>query len=184
MIKALLSGQISAFERTWRYDGRYMRDLLAASPWTLIRFGMVSGMTPRRDAPAAALVAASLVATLSEDCGACTQIVVDMAARRGVAPTTLRAILAGDRAAMGADAELGYDFARSVLARDLEESDRVRAEILKRWGQKALVALSLALTTARLYPTVKYALGYGRACSRIEVAGQAAPLARPLTATA
>ena len=34
------------------------------------------------------------------------------------------------------------------------------------WGKKALVDISLALTTSRLYPTVKYALGHGKASSR------------------
>jgi len=184
MIKALLSRQISAFERTWRYDASYMRELLAASPWTFLRFSLVAGMTPRRGAPPPALAAAGVVGTLHEDCGPCTQIVVDMAARQGLADATLRAILAGDHAGMGADAALGYDFARSVLARNLEEGDRLRAEIVKRWGQKALVALSLAITTARIYPTVKYALGHGRTCARVVVAGEAAPHARPFAAAA
>jgi hypothetical protein len=40
------------------------------------------------------------------------------------------------------------------------------------------VDLSLAITTARLYPTVKYALGHGKACSRLVVEGEAAPFHR------
>jgi hypothetical protein len=34
------------------------------------------------------------------------------------------------------------------------------------------MAVSLSITTARMYPTLKYALGYGKACSRVTVAGR------------
>lgn len=101
-----------------------------------------------------------------------------MAEAGGVKPETLRAILAGDEAAMGADAALGWRFARASLARDMEAADPLRDEILRRWGDKGLVAIGMAITTARMYPTLKYALGYGKACSRVTVAGEAAPLHR------
>jgi hypothetical protein len=61
----------------------------------------------------------------------------------------------------------------------MERADPLRDEILRRWGEKALVAISMAITTARIYPTLKYALGYGKACSRIVVAGEAAPVVHP-----
>ena len=31
-----------------------------------------------------------------------------------------------------------------------------------------------------MYPTLKYALGHGKTCSRVTVAGEAAPFERPL----
>jgi len=34
-----------------------------------------------------------------------------------------------------------------------------------------VLALAFAITTAKMYPTVKYALGFGKACQRITVAG-------------
>jgi hypothetical protein len=33
------------------------------------------------------------------------------------------------------------------------------------------VSLALAITAARIYPTVKYALGHGKACMRVVVGG-------------
>jgi hypothetical protein len=125
------------------------------------------------------MAGAGLVATLTEDCGPCVQIGIDIACASGVAPQTLAAILAGDEDAMGSDAALGYRFARASLARDLEAADAAREEVVRRWGQKAVVALGLALATARTYPTLKYALGHGKACSRVVVAGKAAPVRRP-----
>ena len=42
---------------------------------------------------------------------------------------------------------------------------------MKRRGRRALVSLAFAMTAARLYPTVKYALGHGKACTRVVVGG-------------
>ena len=81
---------------------------------------------------------------------------------------------------MGENAALAYRFARASLARDMQAADPLRDEIVRRWGQKGLVALALALTTARMYPTVKYALGHGKSCSRVMVAGEAAPFHPPM----
>jgi hypothetical protein len=125
------------------------------------------------------VAAARLVGTLAGDCGPCVQIGVDMATAAGVAPEVLRAILTGDRFAMGEDAALGFDFAQAVVGRHLADADETRAEIERRWGPKAVTALGLALTTARMYPEIKYALGHGHACTRVVVAGVAAPFHVP-----
>jgi len=180
MLRALLDRlAIRPFERAFSYDASYLRALLAASPATFLKFSVLSGLVPRRDAPAEALAAAGVVATLREDCGPCTQIGVDMAVKGGVERAVLRAILAGDLATMGDGAALAYRFAQASLDRDLEAADPLRDEIVRRWGEKGLVAIALTITTGRMYPTLKYALGYGKACSKVTVAGEAAPFERP-----
>jgi hypothetical protein len=184
MIRALLSHLLSSFERTWNYDASYLREVLEVSPWALVRFMLVGSLGHGRRAPAQALAAAGIVGSLTEDCGPCTQIGVDMAAKAGVPPDVLRAILAGDGAAMGRDARLGYDFAGAVLDRDLVRADALRAEILGLWGKGALVDIAFALTTSRMYPTLKYALGHGRACSRVTIAGEPASFRRPASIAA
>ena len=50
----------------------------------------------------------------------------------------------------------------------MQVADPLRDEIVRRWGQKALVAVSLAIVTGRMYPTLKYALGHGKTCQRID----------------
>jgi len=183
MLKTMLTRWIDGFERQWGYDASYMRRVLAASPATLLKFSFVVGVVDRKAAPGAAIAAAGIAGTLAEDCGPCTQISVDMAAAGGVPPAVLRAILAGDEAAMGEDAALAWRFARASLARDMDAADPLRDEIVRRWGDKGLVAVSMAITTARMYPTLKYALGYGKACSKVVVAGVATPVAHaPLAA--
>lgn len=171
---------IRPMERSFGYDAGYMRDVLAASPAAFLKFSLLPSLAPRRAAPAEALAAAGIVATLREDCGPCTQIGVDIAQRSGVPKATLKAILAGDEAAMGESARLAYRFAQASLDRDMEAADPLRDEIVRRWGQKGLVAIALTITTARMYPTLKYALGHGKACSKVVVAGESAPFERPL----
>jgi hypothetical protein len=180
MLRALLNAQIRKMERTWTYDASYLHEMIDASPMSALKFSVLTGLVDRRDAPGEALAAVGIVGTLAEDCGPCTQISVDMAAAGGVKPEVLRAILAGDVEAMGADAALGYRFARTALERRLEEADAVREAVVRRWGRKGLVALALTLTTARMYPTVKYAMGHGKTCSRVTVAGEAAPHQTPV----
>ena len=178
MLKAILHAVTGRFERRYDYDASYMRELIDIDPAAFFAFSKVQGLSSYRRAPPEALVAAGLVGTLAEDCGPCTQIGVDMAAKGGVEPQVLRAILAGDEAAMGEDAALAWKFARASLARDLEAVEPLREEVVRRWGDQGLVALSLTLMTARMYPTLKYALGYGKTCSKIVVAGKDAPVAQ------
>jgi hypothetical protein len=181
MLKALLDRlAIRPLERAFNYDASYMREVLDASPVAFLKFGLLSGLTPRRAAPGEALAAAGIAATLREDCGPCTQIGVDIAERSGVKPAVLRGILAGDERAMGETAALAWRFANASLDRDMATADPLRDEIVRRWGRKALVALSLSIVTGRMYPTLKYALGHGKTCSKIVVGGQSAPVERPL----
>lgn len=172
MLKTLLSRWLDGFERTFQYDAGYMRHVLRVNPASLVKFAIGTRAPDVKAAPAAALAAAGLVGTLTEDCGPCVQIGVDIAAAGGVDPAILRAIVAGDEAAMGDTAALAYRFARASLARDMETCDPLRDEIVRRWGDKALVAISLSIVAARMYPTLKYALGYGKTCSQVRVRGE------------
>jgi hypothetical protein len=177
MLRFFFSRYLDKFERTWGYDASYMRDVLAVSPASLLKFYLSTAAADRKAAPTEGILAAGLAGVLAEDCGPCTQIGVDMASAGGVKPEILRAILAGDEAGMGETAALAWRFANASLARDMTVADPLRDEIVRRWGEKALVAIGLTLTAARMYPTLKYALGHGKACSKITVAGVATPVA-------
>ncbi|HUH83733.1 MAG TPA: hypothetical protein VLX85_03945 [Stellaceae bacterium] len=171
MLKWLIRRRIAAFERAYDYDMSYARDILAVSPQALARFGGVEKLARyRRDVPLEACFAAKLTAAKAEDCGPCTQLVVTMAERAGVAPAVLRAVLQADERAMSADASLGFRFARAVLAHD-PEADGLREAVVARWGKHALISLGFAIAATRVFPTVKYALGHGQACTRVTVGG-------------
>lgn len=173
MLKWLIKRRIAAFDRTYHYDSSYARHILEIDTGAFLKFAKVMGIVQyRKGVPTAAWYAAKLAVTLAEDCGACTQLVVTMAERDGVAPGVLEAIVVGDERAMPEDAVLGMRFAKSVMSHD-PVADDLRADIVRRWGERALVSLAFAVTAARIFPTVKYALGHGQACRRITVAGTA-----------
>jgi hypothetical protein len=120
---------------------------------------------------------------MAEDCGPCTQLVVDMAQRQGVDPAILRAVVARDLTAMPFDVALAMRFAETTLNHAPEAND-LREEVVRRWGKRALVSLAFAITSARIYPTLKYAMGHGRACTRVTVGGETRPVPRALTKAA
>ena len=172
MIKWALHKALGRFERDWKYDAGYMHEMVEASPRAAWLFSRVTALGRfRRDLPIDAWCAAGITAVRHEDCGPCTQLGVTMAERAGVDAGVLRAVLSDNPDAMPADVALVWRFTRATLAHDAA-ADEYREAIVKRWGRRALVSVALAITAARLYPTVKYALGHGKACTRIVVDGR------------
>jgi hypothetical protein len=107
---------------------------------------------------------------LSEDCGPCTQLCVDMALEAGMPRDQIEAVLRRDTRAMSDTNRLAYRFADAVVRRtsdDEEYRDAVRAQ----WGQKGVIDLTLALQMGRMFPMVKAALGYAKECRRVTVDG-------------
>src|SRR5262252_44539 len=184
MLRWLLRRIVGAFERQWNYDASYLRDIVDASPRAVWRFLNAARLgNYRRDVPIDAWFAAGLTAVRSEDCGPCTQLGTAMAERQGVRPEILRAILRDDVAAMPDDVALAWRFTKATLAHD-PAADDYRAVILERWGPRALVSLAFAITASRIYPTVKYAMGHGKACTRVVVGGAPVAIDRELTSRA
>jgi hypothetical protein len=172
MLSWIIKKRLDAFERKYGYDVSYARELLAVDPRALMAFARTEGMGKyRRDVPAHVYYAVKLTGIIHEDCGPCTQLGVAMALEAGVTDKVLASIVRGDVTTMSDEVALGVKFARASLAHDLE-ADVYREEIEKRWGKRAVVSLAFALTMSRVYPTLKYALGFGKACSRVVVGGE------------
>jgi hypothetical protein len=175
MLKWLMHRGIAAFERQWSYDASYVHEMVEADPRAAWMFQRATSLGKyRKDVPADALAAAAVTAVRREDCGPCTQLGVSMAERAGVDPKVLRAVLTEAPALMPPDVALAWRFTRATLDHD-PSAEQYRQEISRRWGPRAVVSLAFAILTARMYPTVKYAMGHGQACTRIVVDG--APLA-------
>src|SRR5262249_28001464 len=150
----------------------YMREMIDASPSAAWLFSRVTALGQfRRDLPLDAWFTAGITAVRHEDCGPCTQLAVSMAERAGLSPVVLRAVLGDNPGAMPPDIALVWKFTRATLAHDAA-ADEYREAIVKRWGKRALVSVAFSITAARIYPTVKYALGYGKACTRVVVGGK------------
>ena len=171
MVKWLMRRGLAAFERQWNYDASYVHDMIEADPRAAWMFQRATSLGKyRKDVPADALAAAGITAVRHEDCGPCTQLGISMAERSGVDPKVLRAVLTETPLMMTPDVALAWRFTRATLDHD-PAADEYRTEIIRRWGPKAVMSLAFAIVTARLYPTVKYAMGHGKACTRIVVDG-------------
>jgi hypothetical protein len=148
-----------------------MREMLNASWRAFLHFSPIAKMANHReDVPLDAWYAAKIVATMAEDCGPCTQLMVTMAEREGMHHAVLRAIVDGNESAMGPDVALAVRFTRAVLAHGLQ-ADPLRKQIDSRWGERAVMSLALVIAGARVFPTVRYALGHGQACARVRMGG-------------
>jgi hypothetical protein len=176
MLRWLFRKQIDAFDREYGYDSSYVREIIDADLDAAWRFSKVMGLTKyRKGIPAAPLCAAGLVGTLAEDCGPCTQLGVTLAEKEGVSPAVIRAILNGDTHAMPEDVSLAYRFAQATLRHD-PEADSLREQVVATWGKKGLISIGFALTMARFFPTLKYALGHGQSCVRVKVGNEEVPV--------
>jgi alkylhydroperoxidase family enzyme len=179
MVRSLLHRTIRGFERRYDYDATYMHEILDASLPAFLKLLLAQAMNAHRDAvPMDALFAARIAAVRFEDCGPCAQLVVNMAREAGVAPATLRAMVARDSTALTNDARLGLALADAVLAH--APCDDVRDEIRRRWGEAGLITLAYAIAATRIYPTMKRALGHAHTCERLRVDGESIVAARAM----
>ena len=180
MLKWLLRRQLAAFERAWNYDASYVRDIVDADPRAIMVLSKLHGLAKyRKGLPLAAYFSAGIVAVMAEDCGPCTQLCIDMAQREGVDPAILRAVVARDYVAMPEDVVLAVRFTEATL-RHAPEADELREEVLRRFGRRGLISLAFSMLSGRVYPTLKYALGHGRACTQLAIGGEGQPVRRGL----
>ena len=182
MLKALIHNRLDAMERDLHYDLSYVREVLDADLGAFLRFMRAAKLSSyRRDLPLDVWHAAKLAGAMSEDCGPCSQLMVTMAERDNISAETLRAVAQGDDAALSSDARLAVQFVRASLSRDLR-ADSLREQVVARWGRCGLLTLAFAMVSARVYPTLKYALGHGRACTRLTIAGEPLAVKHPAAA--
>ena len=160
---------IEAREREIGVTLDYQRDMAEAAPGSALRLAEIGRLARENlSVPGPVAAMAGLGATLTEDCGDCVQIYVNLAAKAGIERRYIKAALDNRPAELPADLKLGYCFGRVVSENDpmlLEKGGAVEA----RFGRKALVDLAMAVALARVYPTVKRALGHSRTCAEARI---------------
>ncbi len=172
MIRAILRAALRRFERQNQYDASYGEFVLNNSLSAFWKFSRIQAIgTHNEDVPRDAYYAAKITSSRLADCGPCTQLVTNWAQKAGMPEQIIRAVLTRDFTKMPADVELTVRFTEAVLARNLE-ADELREGIRKQWGNRAVITLALAITAGQMYPTVKYALGYGHACTLVRVGNE------------
>ena len=163
---------LRAFAKRYGYDVSYLLMMLNHSPAAFFKFAPVMKAAAHREAvPIDASFAAKIVGALAEDCGPCTQLVVDMALEAGMPRDQIEAVLRRDPRAMNEATTLGFCFADAVVRRAVEKEDEFRDAVRAQWGQKGVIDLTLALQMGRMFPMVKAGLGYAKECRRVAVGG-------------
>lgn len=162
---------LRAFAGRYGYDVSYLQMMLEESPAAFFRYAPVMKASAHREsAPVDASFAAKLVGALTEDCGPCTQLVVDMALEAGMAKDQIEAVLRRDPRAMNDTTRLAFRFADAVTRRSGDDEE-FRSVVRAQWGQKGVIDLTLAVQLGRMFPMVKAGLGYAKECRRITVDG-------------
>lgn len=171
MITWFIRKRLDAFEARYDYDMSYARAILEASPRAARLYAQATALGSfRQGVPGDVYVVAQLVSVLHEDCGPCVQLGIKMAEEMGVSPSTLRAVVSGDFDALPEPCALAARFAQAVLAR-AAVAEPLREQLEARYGKVGVVALACSITVGRIYPTMKYALGFGKSCTRVQVGG-------------
>jgi len=155
----------------YAYDVSYLEMMLKESPAAFFRFAPIMKASGHREVvPIEASFAAKIIGALAEDCGPCTQLVVDMALEAGMARDQIEAVLRRDPRAMNDETMLAFRFADSLVRRSGDE-DEFRDAVRAQWGLKGVIDLTLSLQLGRMFPMVKAGLGYARECRRVTVDG-------------
>lgn len=168
MLKWYFHRYVRAGEQRYGYDASYLHEMADTSLSAAVRFMIMQRVAGywRADAPRDAWCAAAIASALVEDCGPCVQITTDMALGAGMKGEAIRALLSG--APTDPDAQLGFDYGRALLDGS-DGLDELRDRIERKWGKKALVAISLRAMTGRNFPVLKRAMGHAQACQRVRV---------------
>ncbi len=162
---------LRAFAKRYGYDVSYLLMMLNESPAGFFKFAPLMKAVAHREAvPIDASFAAKIVGALAEDCGPCTQLVVDMALEAGMAKDQIEAVLRRDPRAMSDTTRLAFRFADAVARRSIDDEE-FRDAVRDQWGPKGVIDLTMALQMGRIFPMVKAGLGYARECRRVTVDG-------------
>ncbi|MFN3882707.1 MAG: hypothetical protein ACK4L8_14895 [Nitrincola lacisaponensis] len=169
MIRYLFNRMLLSLKQRYHYDVQYQQDILTADLGAFLKFMGFQAMSSHSgNLPAGPLYATRLRAIIRDDCGPCTQLVVNMALEARLDPDMVRAIIHRDLERLPEEIALVVNFTDLVLAHD-PEADDLREKIQARWGQRGLIAIGFAIGSCRVYPALKYTLGYGKACSSVIV---------------
>jgi len=169
MLNWIIKRKLAAFEKKYGYDISYGKALLEIDRSAMFVLRGAQGFSDyKKDIPRDVYYAGKLVSMMAEDCGPCTQLLVTMALQDGVDGKMIAAVIAGDESKLTEGQKLAIAFVRAARDHDIA-ADELRDQITAKWGPRAVVALSFAIVATKIYPTLKYAMGYGKACVRVKV---------------
>jgi alkylhydroperoxidase family enzyme len=141
----------------------WMRDVADTSLPALFKSALVTPFgNHRRYLPKDAWHVARLATTLTEDCGTCAQIVVNLALKDGVSPGILYAVIRGQPENLPENLRTVQQFASMIAAG--QDDSALRELLLTHFRDEGIVELAIAIATSRLIPTLKRAMGHSQSC--------------------
>lgn len=170
MLPKMLERGIEGRERAVGIPLEYLRHVARHSPAAVWKLGLLGPLEAHRHAlPLDALHVARLQATLDEDCGDSVQVELNLARRDGVPREVLRAVVAQQPEDLP---EHLSDVARFAWAvgEHASDAEKLRERIRERYGEEGLIEISLAIASARVFPTLRRALGFSRTCAETPLA--------------
>ena len=169
MIRYVLNKMLLTMQGCYDYDVSYMQKILKTDLMAFLKFmGFQTMSSHSGNLPAGPLFAARMRAIIWDDCGPCTQLVVNMALDAQVSADIVYAIVERDLKKLPEDIALVVKFSELVLAHN-PDADNLREKIRDLWGDEGLIAIAYNISSYRVYPALKYTLGYGKSCSRIKI---------------
>jgi alkylhydroperoxidase family enzyme len=167
MLARFIESRIVASERTLGVNQDWLRHLYRASPAAFRKFMRVLPLAGHRKAASKeAFAVAHLVGSLSEDCGSCVQIAVNLARGEGVDAAILRAVLDDRPQDLRPELVAVMAYAKAVAHRGDDVVEQMEA-LRQMVGETAVCELALAVATARIFPVVKRGMGHAVSCSMV-----------------
>lgn len=168
MLRKILYHLVQKSEQKMGRQFDYMRDIIRASPFQFLKFSKIFAIADQRtDLPLDLYHIARIIGAMSEDCGTCVQLEVDLAKQAGFTAEQLRDIVNQQTDCLTEEQIMIVEFAR-MLAFDKMDNIEVREYILKKYGQKALVDFAFSLNAAKFLPSIKRTMGHAISCQKIE----------------
>lgn len=152
----------------------HLRDVAPSRLWRFTFIKVIEG--DRKHTPADVYHAAGMAAAMTEDCGPCVQIHVNLALKDGVDADVLRSLATRRLDKVPADVALGFKYGEAVSKGEM--ADEMRDQIRAKWGEKGLIELAFAIAAARFYPALKRGMGYAHTCERVVVNDRVTPTAK------
>lgn len=159
---------IDQFEAHYKYDSTYMREMLTHSPTAFDKFNQALPLARHRELlDVQDYWIAKLSAMQVEDCGECLQLNVRMALEAGLDKATIQGVLFDDSTLSPALQDIKH------YAAQVTSQGQVAAELMQRMQQRyatgELLEFGLCIASAKLFPTIKRALGNIHSCQLVQI---------------
>ena len=160
---------LEGFQAHYDYDTSYMKEMLKENPEAYATFEAFLPMANFvKNTPKEVLYVVKLTSMKNEDCGACLQLNVDMAVEAGVEKEIIKEVVFNEGKNLSSTLKEVYDF--TLLVANNQSIDTILYDkITTTYSKDILVEISLAIASAKIFPTIKRVLNDFRSCSMIQI---------------